>query len=283
VLEGQTLNLVITAHDADDDPLLLTASSLPAFAVFTDQGNGHGLLTVTPGYDAAGLYTIEFMADDGHSTASLSVQLTVVNVNRPPVFVGLTAQQIAECSTLTLPVSAVDPDGDPITIGAGPLPDGATFIDQTFRWTPTAQQAGSYTVQLTAGDGQLTTQFPLLITVAQTPYGFSGFLPPLSETSPNIAKLGSTVPVKFRLSSCGPDLTAHATVWVQPFVDGRPAGPRQPGQATDQATTGNIIKNTDIAKLFHYNLKTSVLSKGAWQVQVDLDDGTIHAVILTLK
>ena len=282
--EGTHMNVMIVTHDPDHDLLVLSAGSLPGFATFTDQGNGTGVLSLSPGYDAAGLYTVQFTANDGHATASLAVQITVLNVNRPPSFVGLTAQQIAECATLTLLVTAVDPDGDPITaISASQLPAGATFVNHTLHWTPTAHQAGSYTIQLTASDGQLGTEYSLHITVAQTPYGFGGFLPPLSATSPNIARLGSTVPIKFRISVCGPDTTAHATVWVQPFVNGQPAGLRQPARSTDKATVGNAITNTDGTKLFHYNLKTLGLTKGVWQIQVDLDDGTTHTVMLTLR
>ena len=223
--------------------------------------------------------------DDGHDgTAHLAVEIMVLNVNRPPVFAGLTAQHIAECATLTLLVTAMDPDGDPITaISASQLPAGATFVNHTLHWIPTAHQAGGYTILLTASDGQLTTESPLLITVVQTPYGFSGFLPPLSATLPNIARLGSTVPIKFRISVCGPDTTARATVWVQRMVNGQPAGPRQPAGSTDKATIGNVITNTDGTKLFHYNLKTLGLTKGVWQIQVNLDDGTTHTVMLTLR
>jgi hypothetical protein len=282
--EGGRVDLIVTAHDPDEDPLGLSAANLPAFAIFTDLGNGQGRLSLEPGYDDAGPYTVELTADDGRATTTLPIEITVTDVNRPPSFVGLTAQQLAECATLTLPVTAVDPDSDPITaISASQLPAGATLVNHTLSWTPTAQQADTYTVLLTASDGRLTTEYPLLITVAQTPYGFSGFLPPLSETSPNRARLGSTVPVKFRLSVCGPDQIVRATVWVQPFVSGQPAGVRQPARATDKVTVGNMITNTDGTKLFHYNLKTLGLTKGFWQIQVDLDDGTTHAVMLLLR
>jgi PKD repeat protein len=52
-------------------------------------------------------------------------------------------------------VAATDPDGDPITYSAGNLPAGASFdpATQTFSWTPTYRQAGTYTVTFTASDG----------------------------------------------------------------------------------------------------------------------------------
>jgi enterochelin esterase-like enzyme len=77
-------------------------------------------------------------------------------VNHAPVFsAGGESQAVDENRNLSFSVAATDPDGDAITYSAADLPDGATFdpATQTFSWTPTYRQAGSYTVAFTASDG----------------------------------------------------------------------------------------------------------------------------------
>ncbi|MFA5147284.1 MAG: Ig-like domain-containing protein [Candidatus Omnitrophota bacterium] len=71
----------------------------------------------------------------------------------PPVFDPIPDKVVAEGSALTFDVSAVDADNDTITYGAADLPSGATFSGNTFTWTPDYTQAGTYTITLTADDG----------------------------------------------------------------------------------------------------------------------------------
>ncbi|MEX2546446.1 MAG: PKD domain-containing protein, partial [Chloroflexota bacterium] len=52
--EGTTLDVALSALDPDTDPLVLSATGLPAFATFTDHGDGSGTLTLTPSFDDAG-------------------------------------------------------------------------------------------------------------------------------------------------------------------------------------------------------------------------------------
>ncbi len=77
-------------------------------------------------------------------------------VNGAPTFVaGGEAQAIDENRTLTFDVEATDPDGDALTYTVGELPAGASFDPATrqFSWTPDYTQAGEYTVEFTAADG----------------------------------------------------------------------------------------------------------------------------------
>jgi hypothetical protein len=77
-------------------------------------------------------------------------------VNGAPTFVaGGESQAIDENRTLTFDVEATDPDGDALTYTVGELPAGASFDPATrqFSWTPDYTQAGEYTVEFTAADG----------------------------------------------------------------------------------------------------------------------------------
>jgi hypothetical protein len=91
-------------------------------------------------------------------------------VNNPPVLAEIGPQSTAEGTQLTFTTSATDPDNDPVTITADPLPSGATFDGTTFEWTPDYDAAASspYSVTFTASDGDLTDEEIVEITVTNT-------------------------------------------------------------------------------------------------------------------
>lgn len=67
-------------------------------------------------------------------------------------------------------VEASDPNGDPVTLNATPLPAGVSFVDHAdgtahFNWTPGVGQSGKYTINFVASDGQLTNALTSTITV----------------------------------------------------------------------------------------------------------------------
>jgi hypothetical protein len=191
--EGQPLSLIVGAADPDGDPIAsLTASGLPPGAGFVaDPGNTSGTLSWTPGFDQAGPHTVIFTATNaGSGTASTII--TVADVDRPPTAGAPAAMAGVEGGSITVLVTASDPDGDPITSltavisqtsvpnrppGGGPgpgtiagaeddvgvlaaagLPEGATFepgpdnTTGTLTWATGYEQAGGYTVRFVAAN-----------------------------------------------------------------------------------------------------------------------------------
>ncbi|WP_251343663.1 PKD domain-containing protein [Haloplanus halophilus] len=74
---GQSLDVAVTASDDADTPTL-SASGLPAFATFTDDGDGTGNLTLDPQSGDAGTYQVTVTATDGAGlTDSRTVNVTV--------------------------------------------------------------------------------------------------------------------------------------------------------------------------------------------------------------
>ena len=90
---------------------------------------------------------------------------------------------------------------------AANLPAGATLLGQTFSWTPTYDQAGSYNVTLTASDGQAQTSQTIAIAVANIDRP-----PVLADIDAKSIDPGN--PLSFALSATDPDgdnLTYSAT------------------------------------------------------------------------
>jgi hypothetical protein len=81
--EGGTLPVLITATDADSDPLTFTISGAPAFASLVDHGNGTATLSLSPGYDDAGVYHgVTITVSDGIDWDSETFTIIVVEVQR---------------------------------------------------------------------------------------------------------------------------------------------------------------------------------------------------------
>ncbi|MDW7710102.1 MAG: Ig-like domain-containing protein [Deferrisomatales bacterium] len=160
VAEGQLLSFTVSATDPDGDPVTITTSALPTGATFDGT-----TFSWTPGFTQAGSYPVTFTATAGGLTDSETITITVTDVDRPPVLAPIGNKTVGEGSLLSFTVSAADPDGDPVTIGAAPLPSGAAFDGTTFSWTPGFTQAGSYPVTFTATANGLTDSETITITV----------------------------------------------------------------------------------------------------------------------
>jgi len=108
---------------------VLSAENVPANAGFVDNGDGTGTLTFTPDFTQAGSYDLTFVASDGVLADSEVVAITVTGVNRAPVLASIDSQSVFEGDTLTVDVSASDPDADSLTLTVTNLPENAGFID----------------------------------------------------------------------------------------------------------------------------------------------------------
>lgn len=164
VSEAGSLAFTVSATDPDNDPIAYSASGLPSGASFDAVTH---TFSWTPTYDQAGNYSVTFYASDGTLSASQVVNITVANVNRPPVINPIGNQTVNEGEALEFTLLAVDPDGDPLIYSVGSLPQGAVFDVNThvFTWTPDYGKAGTYPVTFTVTDGIQPVSKTVTITV----------------------------------------------------------------------------------------------------------------------
>ncbi|MDH5668993.1 MAG: putative Ig domain-containing protein, partial [Nitrospira sp.] len=191
----------LTPLEGTDPTVTYTITGLPPGATFDPVS---AQLSWLPTFDQAGTYLVTVTATDEGTgsapgavpvpgldpvplTSSVTIPITVVNVNRPPVLPDLQNQVVNRGETLDLPVTATDADGNPLTLiavsGEGqlvpeeaPLPRFATFIDHgdgtgLFHFAPTVGDRGNYTITLYAtdnGDPTPLTPDPLPLTALET-------------------------------------------------------------------------------------------------------------------
>ncbi len=149
--EGDSVSLAISASDADGDTLTFSATGLPT-GLSIDTGTGVITGTVT----AAGSYTPTVSVSDGQDSDSTSFQWTVdpaPPLNQPPQIVNPGDQNHAEGDSVSLAISASDPDGDTLTFSATGLPPGLSIDTGTGLIDGNTIQAGSYNVTVTVSDG----------------------------------------------------------------------------------------------------------------------------------
>ncbi len=181
--EGVNLNFTVTGSDPDGTPPDPTAEPLPDGANFTDHGDGTATFDWTPTFDQADVYDIVFYAtDDSGAVDSEAITITVNNVNRPPVLDSIGDYSTEIGDTILIIITAVDPDGDSVTITAENLPPDASFSYEgwdeilekyygEFFWVPNESQIGTYgNIRFIASDGTLTDDETITITVTGTTF-----------------------------------------------------------------------------------------------------------------
>ncbi|MGE5176192.1 MAG: FG-GAP-like repeat-containing protein, partial [Hyphomicrobiales bacterium] len=159
--EGFVNQMGIEADDPDGDAMTFYVASGPSFVTVattgSELGTAHGLLTSTPGYFDAGMYTITAGVRDYSLSDEKDYTLMVRNTDRPPVLNAPASVQVDEGGRADFIAHATDPDYEIPGLTAAGLPGDATFTDNmdgtaTFHWRPLYDAAGDYAVTVTADD-----------------------------------------------------------------------------------------------------------------------------------
>lgn len=134
---------------------------------------------------------------------------TALNTNTAPVLTPIGNQTVTAGATLTFVVNGYDSDNNPLTFSASNLPTGATFLNQTFTWTPTVGQAGIFpNVHFSVTDGALTDAEDISITVTVNQP------PTLTPTPSQTANEGSTLTFSVLASDPNGDTLTYAATNV---------------------------------------------------------------------
>ncbi|MEM7474008.1 MAG: putative Ig domain-containing protein [Planctomycetota bacterium] len=170
VPEGTTLSLQIMASDSDLPEQSLTYS-LGAGSPAAASINTEGLITFLT-TEADGPGTVEIVAvvtDSLGASSELTIPVTILEVNEPPVLAAVADQELAAGELLELTASATDPDipANTLTYSLTTSPPGATIDVVTGQITWTANQLGgnTFTVKV-ADEGGLTDSETFVVSVS---------------------------------------------------------------------------------------------------------------------
>jgi len=187
VNEGSQLTVTVSASDADNDKLTLTAAVDSTSALGkdvtanmnlisqTDNGDGTMNIVLAPSYNfvthpnSADNFTVQVTANDGQTQSKATFTVNVHDVNQAPVLAAIGNKNVKANEQLTFTVTASDADGDVVTFGSTAVPAGAIFTNGVFSWVPTAEQEGTYQVTFTVSDGVAQASETITIAVGDVP------------------------------------------------------------------------------------------------------------------
>ncbi len=237
--EQTSLTFALMANDSDLPANTLTfslGSGGPTWASVTSAGIFSWTPTESQG---PGTYSVTIAVTDNGSPAlsdSRTVMIHVNEINQSPVLTVPGPQSVAIGYTITLTITATDPDipSNALTLSADPatLPTGASFDVSTgrFTWTPESSQIGQSTVNFKAMDNgtpSLSDVKSVTITVTMA----TNQPPSLTVPSPQTVDEGSSL--TFQLSATDPDSSSLNLLATE-----------LPTGATFPTVTGNPVLGT---------------------------------------
>jgi hypothetical protein len=162
ILEGDSLDLTVIATDPDNDELTLAVTTKPTGATFVDHGDGTARFVFVPDYvgpnSADGSpVRVSFWAGDGDLSAQLDVTVNILNRNRKPMITAPEQLAIEAGEELSMTISAIDPDFEPIDWVWNGLPGGAQFDADNpgqVSWISSVSDSGSFEMEFIAVDPQ---------------------------------------------------------------------------------------------------------------------------------
>ena len=156
---GSALSFIVTASDPDGDGLAF-AADVPDGATFVDLGDGTGEFSWTPTSNQVGHHSVRCtVVDDGSPPEqnTQQIMISVGEINRPPTLAPIGDRRILVEDSITIVITASDPDGDALVFGSDGVPDGARFTDlgdgtAELTWIPRLDQLGRHDVTVTVSD-----------------------------------------------------------------------------------------------------------------------------------
>ena len=167
---------------------LLQTSSIP----LVNGSNSSGNFLIKGIND--GTYLWNVACKDSRNTAFADNNRTlIVSAPDAPTISPILSQFVQENKTLEFNVDITDPENNIVSLTAQDLPQGATFSNKVFRWTPDFNQSGSYNVIFKAIDAtNLTDEESVNIVVGEV------ILPPEFKDATKCTNLNESVELSIK-------------------------------------------------------------------------------------
>jgi len=197
---GQSVSLALSGSDPDGDTLSYSASGLPPGLGVNASS---GLISGSP--TTAGTYNVTAQVSDGRGgVASQAFVWTITAAaNQAPTLAAVANQTTTVGQSVSLALSASDPDGDALSYSASGLPPGLAINASSglISGSPTTADTYNVTVQVSDGRGGVASQaFVWTINIAPASVNQA---PTLAEVANQTTVAGQRV--SLTLSASDPD------------------------------------------------------------------------------
>lgn len=163
ISENQHLVFMYAALDPDNDPLTWSLVAAPSGVAISSAGQ----LLWTPTYFQSGTHKIIVSVSDNWQAVNDTAIVTVLNVNRPPVFTATLGNIVLGIdSAFTFQYAAADPDSEQLTFSFVKSKSNALLTSNgLFTWTPLPEDLGVDTFVVAVTDGSVSVLDTAFITV----------------------------------------------------------------------------------------------------------------------
>ena len=160
--EGDTLSLLISANDPNNDSLIFVCSNKPAGSTFNIVDKTSARFTWVPDYigpyssDGAP-FNLHIWVSDGSESVETDIPITVLNKNRKPALNVVSAIDAESGDLIQFDVNGSDADFDMITYEIIGLPNGAQFTEgspASLNWLTTSSDTGNFPITFVVSDPQ---------------------------------------------------------------------------------------------------------------------------------
>ena len=176
--ENSTIKIIADASDLDNENTVSNDDNTLSFAINDSRFlQNNNIFEFDVGFDDSGIIPVKIAVTDGELTDSQEIIVTILNVNRKPFLSLIGNKELNENETLTIKLSASDPDNENSVANddnalffktdSNALPSPFDFNPATglFEWTPTFDDADNYTLPFNVTDGELMDEGIITITV----------------------------------------------------------------------------------------------------------------------
>ena len=114
---------------------------------------------------------------------------------------------------------------------------------------------------------------------------WSGLLQPVNQDGTSIFQQKSTIPLKFRLTTCAGEAisTLSATLEVVPISNAILGTVYEGTLPNARADIGDLFRFDTKGNHYIYNLGTKSLTAGSYLLRIRIDDGSVHETVISLK
>ena len=161
----QTATVKVTVTDPNRDSFTVSCTPGSAALVYNAATS---VATITAKNAAPGTYTAVFKATDkGGLYSEATLKYTILAAGIPVISLSASSAEIKPAATYTLSVSAMHPDGDPITLSCTPGSSALVYNASTQKAVLTGRNApaGTYTAVFTVTDGTNSSSANFVYTI----------------------------------------------------------------------------------------------------------------------
>lgn len=117
----------------------------------------------------------------------------------------------------------------------------------------------------------------------QVAFEFGGVLPPLAQGEAPVFKRHQPIPVRFALAGASARISDLSARLFVAKVEGAVVGLEVPAVSTGGGFSGNLFRSEGPHGVYHFLMATAALDAGVYRLRIDLGDGTLHTVLVTIR